>query len=151
MERQDQKHPNILFEARRRLCDCMCGARRSLTGFGNLGQVSTVATAKGHGKLSLRWLYLLRTQNLAIALEDSAMEKHIPFSDNEAFYKQLLDIEAKKEEYFVDTGIAEAKDLPLRFLHHIGIGKDDIAHIQHKVVEESDFMLDFVEPMIMKL
>ena len=78
------------------------------------------------------------------------MEKHIPFSDNEAFYKQLLDIEAKKEEYFVDTGISEAKDLPLRFLHHIGIGKDDIAHIQHKVVEESDFMLDFVEPMIMK-
>jgi len=78
------------------------------------------------------------------------MEKHIPFTDSDAFYAQLLDMEAKKEEYFVDTGIADAKNLPLRLLHHVGIGKDDIAHIQHKVVEESDFMLDFVEPMIMK-
>ena len=78
------------------------------------------------------------------------MEKHIPFADNDAFYNQLLELEARREEYFIDTGISEAKDLPLRLLHHIGIGKDDIAHLQHKVVAESDFMLDFVEPMIMK-
>ena len=78
------------------------------------------------------------------------MEKHIPFADNDAFYSQLLDLESRREEYLVDTGIMEAKDLPLRLLHHIGIGKDDIAHMQHKVVEESDFMLDFVEPMIIK-
>jgi hypothetical protein len=78
------------------------------------------------------------------------MEKHIPFADNDAFYSQLLELESRQEEYLVDTGIMEAKDLPLRLLHHIGIGKDDIAHLQHKVVEESDFKVNFVEPMIIK-
>jgi hypothetical protein len=78
------------------------------------------------------------------------MEKHIPFADSDSFYDQLLEMESRGEEYFIDTGIMEAKHLPLRLLHHIGIGKDEIAHLQHKVVNESDFMLDFVEPMIVK-
>jgi hypothetical protein len=78
------------------------------------------------------------------------MEKQLSFADNETFYNQLLEMESRGEEYFIDTGITEAKHLPLRLLHHIGISKDEIAHKQHKVVEESDFMLDFVEPMIVK-
>lgn len=78
------------------------------------------------------------------------MEKHIPFADNDAFYNLLMEMESRGEEYFVDTGILEAKNLPLRLLHHIGISKDEVAHKQHKAVEESDFMLDFVEPVIVK-
>lgn len=78
------------------------------------------------------------------------MEKQIPFADNDAFYNQLHELESRGEEYFIDTGIMEAKNLPLRLLHHIGISKDEIAHKQRKVVEESDFMLDFVEPMIVR-
>ena len=73
------------------------------------------------------------------------------FVDQENFYHQLLELESRKEEYDVDTGITEVKALPLRLLHHIGITKEEIAHKQHKVVEESDFMLDFVEPMIIKV
>lgn len=79
------------------------------------------------------------------------MGKNITLADNEGFYNQLLDIETRGEEYLIETGIPDAKDIPLRLLHHVGISKDDIAHLQHKVVEESDFMLDFVEPMITKL
>jgi hypothetical protein len=78
------------------------------------------------------------------------MEKQLTFTDNDAFYNQLLEMESRGEDYFIDTGIMEAKNLPLRLLHHIGISKDEIAHKQHKVVEESDFMLDFIEPMITK-
>jgi hypothetical protein len=78
------------------------------------------------------------------------MSTSLNFTDNETFYKQLFDLETLREEYHIDTGIREAKDLPLRLLHHIGISKEEIAHIQHKVVEESEFMLDFVEPMITK-
>jgi hypothetical protein len=78
------------------------------------------------------------------------MEKSLTFTDNEAFYKQLLEMESRNEDYCIDTGISEAKDLPLRFMHHVGISKDDVAHVQHKVVEESAFMHDFVEPMIVK-
>lgn len=78
------------------------------------------------------------------------MGKTISFVDSEAFYNQLLDLENRGEDYTVETGISEAKDLPLRLLHHVGLTKDDIAHLQHKVVEESDFMLDFVEPMVVK-
>ncbi len=78
------------------------------------------------------------------------MEKGLTLADNDDFYKQLLDMEAKKEEYYIDTGVTEAKNLPLRLLHHIGITKDDIAHLQHKVVEESAWMHDFIEPMIVK-
>jgi len=78
------------------------------------------------------------------------MKDPINFVDNDAFYHQLLEMEARGEEYFIDTGISHAKDIPLRLLHHVGTSKDDIAHLQHKVVEESEFMLDFVEPMVMR-
>lgn len=78
------------------------------------------------------------------------MGSKLNFADQESFYNQLLELESRQEEYDVDTGIMEVKDLPLRLLHHIGITKEEIAHKQHKVVEESDFMLDFVEPMVTK-
>jgi hypothetical protein len=78
------------------------------------------------------------------------MEKSLTFADNDSFYNQLLQMESRKEEYFIDTGIMEAKELPLRLLHHIGLTKDEIAHIQHKVVEEPAWMHDFVEPMLVK-
>ena len=78
------------------------------------------------------------------------MEKSLTFADNDQFYTSLIDMESRKEEYYIDTGISEAKNLPLRLLHHIGISKDDIAHIQHKVVEEGAIMHDFIEPMIVK-
>ena len=78
------------------------------------------------------------------------MENSLTFNDNETFYKQLLELEARNQDYCIDTGVSEAKDLPLRLLHHVGISKDDVAHVQHKVVEESAWMHDFVEPMIVK-
>lgn len=78
------------------------------------------------------------------------MEKSLTFVDNESFYKQLLDLENLREEYLIDTGITEAKNLPLRLLHHVGISKDEVAHLQHKVVEESALMHDFIEPMLIK-
>lgn len=78
------------------------------------------------------------------------MDKNLTFSDNEAFYNQLLEAESRKESYCIDTGITEAKNMPLRLLHHIGISKDEVAHVQHKVVEESAFMQDFIEPMVIK-
>ncbi|HZS07695.1 MAG TPA: hypothetical protein VFD58_22860 [Blastocatellia bacterium] len=79
------------------------------------------------------------------------MESSLKFANNDAFYNQLLEMEGRHEEYRIDTGILEVKDLPLRLLHHIGITKEEIAHKQHKVVEESDFMLDFVEPLLTKI
>ncbi|MBL8205551.1 MAG: hypothetical protein JNM09_15045 [Blastocatellia bacterium] len=79
------------------------------------------------------------------------MGSKLDFADQESFYSQLLELESRKEEYDIDTGIMEVKNLPLRLLHHIGISKEDIAHQQHKTVEESDFMLDFVEPMVTKV
>lgn len=78
------------------------------------------------------------------------MEQTLTYADNDQFYNTLLEKESRKEEYYFDTEISEAKDLPLRLLHHIGISKDDIAHLQHKVVEESALMHDFIEPMIVK-
>ncbi|MBO0800077.1 MAG: hypothetical protein J2P31_14750, partial [Blastocatellia bacterium] len=63
------------------------------------------------------------------------MEKGLTFADNDAFYRQLLDLESQKEEYLIDTGMTDAKNLPLRLVHHIGLTKDEIAHAQHKVVE----------------
>lgn len=78
------------------------------------------------------------------------MEKALTYADTEDFFKQLLDLEARREEYVVDTGVAEAAKLPLRLMHHVGISKDDVAHVQHKVVEESALMHDFVEPLIVK-
>jgi hypothetical protein len=79
-----------------------------------------------------------------------SMENSLTFADNDSFYQQLLDLENRREEYLIDTGIIEAKELPLRLLHHVGISKDEIAHVQHKVVEESAWMHDFVEPMLIK-
>jgi hypothetical protein len=78
------------------------------------------------------------------------MEKSLTFADNEKFYEQLLDLESRKEGYCIDTGVMEARSLPLRLLHHVGITKDEVAHVQHKVVEESAWMHDFVEPMVVK-
>lgn len=78
------------------------------------------------------------------------MEKSLTFADNDSFYNQLIELEARRESYFIETGISEAKNLPLRLLHHVGISKDDIAHVQHKVVEESALMHDFIEPMVVK-
>jgi hypothetical protein len=78
------------------------------------------------------------------------MEQNLTFADNDAFYNQLTEIESKRAEYVVDTGVMEAAKLPLRLLHHVGISKDDVAHVQHKVVEESAVMHDFVEPLIVK-
>ncbi len=78
------------------------------------------------------------------------MEQSLTFTDNEAFYQRLMEMESRREEYCVDTGIIEAKGLPLRLLHHVGISKDDVAHAQHKVVEEPAWMHDFVEPMVIK-
>ena len=78
------------------------------------------------------------------------MEQPLTFADSETFYQQLLDLETRGADYVVDTGIMEAAKLPLRLLHHVGISKDDIAHTQHKVVEEGALMHDFIEPMIVK-
>jgi hypothetical protein len=78
------------------------------------------------------------------------MEKSLTYSNSDDFFKQLLDLESHKEEYCVDTGVMEAKNLPLRLLHHIGITKDDVAHVQHKAVGEAAWMQDFVEPMVIK-
>ena len=78
------------------------------------------------------------------------MEQPLTFADSDNFYQQLLDLEAKGADYVVDTGVMEAAKLPLRLLHHVGISKDDVAHTQHKVVEESALMHDFIEPMIVK-
>jgi hypothetical protein len=78
------------------------------------------------------------------------MEESLTFTDNEAFYKRLLDMEARGEAYVIDTGIMESAKLPLRLLYHVGISKDDVAHVQHKVVEESALMHDYIEPLIVK-
>jgi len=79
------------------------------------------------------------------------MEKSLTFNDKDSFYQELLEIESRNEEYCVDTGIMEARNLPLRLLHHIGLSKDDIAHAQHKAVSgESAWMQDYVEPMFVK-
>jgi len=79
------------------------------------------------------------------------MEKSLTFSDKEAFYSELLELESRKEEYCVDTGIMEARYLPLRLLHHVGLSKDDVAHVQHKAVSgESVWMQDYVEPVVVK-
>ena len=79
------------------------------------------------------------------------METNLNFADTEDFYAQLRDLEARHEEYHIDTGMIEVKHLPLQLLHHTDLSKEEIAYKQHKVVEESDFMLDFVEPMITRI
>jgi hypothetical protein len=79
------------------------------------------------------------------------MEKSLNFDNKETFYIKLLELESRKEEYCVDTGIMEAGRLPLRLLHHVGLSKDDIAHAQHKAVGGgSAWMQDYVEPMVVK-
>lgn len=79
------------------------------------------------------------------------MEKSLTFNDKETFYSELLELESRKEEYCVDTGIMEARYLPLRLLHHVGLSKDDVAHAQHKAVGGgSAWMQDYVEPMVVK-
>ncbi|HEU0174599.1 MAG TPA: hypothetical protein VFV58_10080 [Blastocatellia bacterium] len=79
------------------------------------------------------------------------MEKSLTFNDQDTFYIELLDLESRKEEYCVETGIMEARYLPLRLLHHVGLSKDDIAHAQHKAVGGgSAWMQDYVEPMVVK-
>lgn len=79
------------------------------------------------------------------------MEKSLTYNDKETFYIELLEIESRKEEYCVDTGIMEAGSLPLRLLHHVGLSKDDVAHAQHKAVGGgSAWMQDYVEPVVVK-
>jgi hypothetical protein len=79
------------------------------------------------------------------------MEKSLTFDNKETFYVELLELESRKEEYCVDTGIMEAGRLPLRLLHHVGLSKDDIAHAQHKAVGGgSAWMQDYVEPVVVK-
>jgi hypothetical protein len=79
------------------------------------------------------------------------MEKSLTFNDQDTFYIELLDLESRKEEYCVETGIMEARYLPLRLLHHVGLSKDDIAHAQHKAVGGGPaWMQDYVEPMVVK-
>lgn len=78
------------------------------------------------------------------------MEKALTFANNDEFYKQLLDMEARKEEYLIDTGILEVKDLPLRLINHIGITKDEIAHLQHKALEDNVWVHEYLEPVIVK-
>lgn len=79
------------------------------------------------------------------------MEKSLTFNDKEDFYTELLELESRKEEYCVDTGIMEARYLPLRLLHHVGLSKDDVAHAQHKAVGGgSAWMQDYVEPVVVK-
>ena len=56
-----------------------------------------------------------------IRIKETVMGSKLNFTDQENFYRQLLELEAKKEAYDVDTGITEVKNLPLRLLHHIGI------------------------------
>ena len=58
------------------------------------------------------------------------MEKSLTYSDNDAFYQQLLDMETRHEAYSIDTGVMEAGKMPLRLLHHIGISKDEIDDTQ---------------------
>ncbi len=78
------------------------------------------------------------------------MEKALTFANNDEFYHQLLEMEARKEEYFIDTGILEVKDLPLRLINHIGITKDEIAHLQHKALEDNVWVHEYLEPVIVK-
>ena len=79
------------------------------------------------------------------------MEKSLTFNNQETFYSELLEMESRKEEYCVDTGIMEARYLPLRLLHHVGLSKDDVAHVQHKAVGGgSAWMQDYVEPVVVK-
>jgi hypothetical protein len=79
------------------------------------------------------------------------MEKSLTFNNQETFYSELLEMESRKEEYCVDTGIMEARYLPLRLLHHVGLSKDDVAHAQHKAVGGgSAWMQDYVEPVVVK-
>ena len=79
------------------------------------------------------------------------MEKSLTFIDKATFYTELQELESRKEEYCVDTGIMEARSLPLRLLHHVGLSKDDIAHAQHKAVGAgSAWMQDYVEPVVVK-
>ena len=76
------------------------------------------------------------------------MERSLSFTDNEQFYQQLIELESRNEEYFIDTGIMEVKNLPLRLLHHIGLSKEEIAPKPPTVVEASDCMRDCREPLV---
>lgn len=78
------------------------------------------------------------------------MEQSLSYADTDSFFKQLLDLETRHEEYVIDTGVMEAAKLPIRLMHHVGISKDDVAHVQHKVVEESALMHDYIEPFLVK-
>jgi hypothetical protein len=76
------------------------------------------------------------------------MERAISLTNNDAFYHHLLELEAEREEYFIETEIREVKDLPLRLLHHVGITKEEIAHLQHKALEESVWVHEYLEPLV---
>lgn len=78
------------------------------------------------------------------------MEKVLTLSNTDQFYQQLLEMEARQEEYTIDTGHLDVKDLPLRLINHIGITKDEIAHLQHKVIEENVWVHEYLEPVLTK-
>jgi hypothetical protein len=78
------------------------------------------------------------------------MEKVLTFSDSDQFYHQLLEMESRREEYRLDTGVLEVKALPLRLLNHVGIAKDEIAHLQHKALAENVWFHEYLEPVLEK-
>ncbi len=41
------------------------------------------------------------------------MEKVLTFSDSDQFYHQLVEMESRREEYRLDTGVLEVKALPI--------------------------------------
>jgi hypothetical protein len=76
------------------------------------------------------------------------MEKALTFSNTDEFFHQLNELESRQEEYYIDTGILEVRELPLRLINHIGISKDEIAHLQHKALEDNVWVHEYLEPVM---
>ena len=78
------------------------------------------------------------------------MEKALTFSNTDHLYHHLLEMESRREEYLIDTGILEVKGLPLRLLNHTGITRDEIIHLQHKALEDNVWIHQYLEPVMEK-
>lgn len=76
------------------------------------------------------------------------MKKALTFSNTDQFFHQLHELESLRQDYSIDTGILEVRDLPLRLINHIGISKEEIAHLQHKALEESVWVHEYLEPVM---
>ena len=76
------------------------------------------------------------------------MEKALTFANTDEFFHQLSEMESRQEEYYIDTGVLEVKDLPLRLINHVGISKDEIAHLQHKALEDNVWIHEYLEPVL---